>query len=184
MQRDVRQVLAVTDLEAFTCFLRLIAGRTGSELHLSRLGGDGGISHNTVRSWVSVLEASFLLFRLPAWHRNLRKRVVKAPKVHFFDSGLVCHLLGIHEPEQLRDDKGMEVDIILEEASRVVGTECKAGSTVVPDFFRELETLGRLLGSADPPPQTELRLVYGGSVRQRRQGIRVVPWSEMAELKW
>jgi len=218
VQRDVRQVLAVTDLEAFTSFLRLIAGRTGSELHLSRLGGDGGISHNTVRSWVSVLEASFLLFRLPAWHRNLRKRVVKAPKVHFFDSGMVCHLLGIHEPEQLRhhplrgavfeswvaseifklrahrglppeffhlrDDKGMEVDIILEEASRVVGTECKAGSTVVPDFFRGLETLGRLLGSADPPPQTELRLVYGGSVRQRRQGIRVVPWSEMAELKW
>lgn len=102
VQRDVRQVLHVSDLEAFTTFLRLAAGRTASELNLSSLGADAGISHPTVRAWLSVLETSFLAIRLPAWHRSFRKRVVKASKLHFLDSGLVCHLLGITEPRQLR----------------------------------------------------------------------------------
>lgn len=101
VQRDVRQVLQVTDLDAFTAFLRLAAGRTGQELNLSALGADAGVSHNTARSWISVLETSFVVFRLPAWVRNPRKRVVKAPKLHFVDSGLACNLLGIRTPEQL-----------------------------------------------------------------------------------
>lgn len=102
VQRDVRQLLAVNDLEAFTTFLRHCAGRTGQELNLSQMGADAGVSHNTARAWLSVLEASYICFRLPAWHRNLRKRLVKAPKLHFFDSGLVCHLLGIDRPDTLR----------------------------------------------------------------------------------
>jgi predicted AAA+ superfamily ATPase len=60
------------------------------------------VSHNTVRAWLSVLETSYIIHRLPAWHANIRKQVVKAPKLHFFDSGLVCYLLGIREKEQLR----------------------------------------------------------------------------------
>jgi hypothetical protein len=101
VQRDVRQVLEVTDLSAFTAFLRLTAGRTAQEQNLSGLGGDAGVSHNTARSWLSVLEAGFVLFTLAPWVRNLRKRVIKAPKLHFVDPGLVCHLLGIREPGQL-----------------------------------------------------------------------------------
>ncbi|MDX2056618.1 MAG: DUF4143 domain-containing protein [Gemmatimonadales bacterium] len=102
VQRDVRQLLNVTDLQAFTAFLRLCAGATASEVHLSRLGADAGVSHNTARAWLSVLEASHLVFRLPAWHPNLRKRVVRSSKLHFVDTGLVCHLLGIRAPEELR----------------------------------------------------------------------------------
>jgi hypothetical protein len=102
LERDVRQVLNVGDLSAFTTFLRLCAGRTAQELNLSALGGDAGVTHNTVRAWLSVLEASFICHRLPAWHPNVRKQLVKAPKLHFFDAGLVCHLLGITTPEQLR----------------------------------------------------------------------------------
>jgi hypothetical protein len=102
VQRDVRQVINVGDLHAFSGFLRLCAGRTAQELNLSTLGSDAGVSHNTVRTWLSVLETSYILHRLPAWHTNIRKQVVKAPKLHFFDSGLVCYLLGIREPEQLR----------------------------------------------------------------------------------
>lgn len=101
VQRDVRQVLNVGDLEAFTTFMRLCAGRCGQELNLSMLGGDAGVSHNTARSWLSVLEAGYICFRLPAWHRSVRKQMIKAPKLHFFDSGLLCNLLGIHEPTQL-----------------------------------------------------------------------------------
>ncbi len=102
VQRDVRQVVQVSDLQAFTGFLRLCAGRTAQEINLSKLGSDAGVSHNTARSWLSVLETSYIVHRLPAWHANLRKQMVKAPKLHFFDTGLVCYLLGIREPEQLR----------------------------------------------------------------------------------
>ncbi len=102
VQRDVRQVLNIIDLDAFTTFLGLAAGRTAQELHLSALSGDAGVSHPTVRSWISVLETSFVVFRTPRWLRNVRKRAVKAPKIHFVDSGLACHLLGIRSPDQLR----------------------------------------------------------------------------------
>ena len=102
VQRDVRQLLNVTDLSRFTTFLRLCASRTAQELHLSSLGSDAGVSHNTANAWLSVLEFSLLCHRLPAWHKNLKKQVVKAPKLHFVDRGLVCYLLGIKAPEQLR----------------------------------------------------------------------------------
>lgn len=102
VERDVRQVINVSDLQAFTGFLKLCAGRTSQEVNLSALGSDAGVSHNTARSWMSVLETSYIIYRLPAWHANIRKQIVKAPKLHFFDSGLVCYLLGIHEPAQLR----------------------------------------------------------------------------------
>lgn len=102
VQRDVREVLNVTDLEAFSTFVGLAAGRTATEVNLSRMGGDAGVRHNTARAWLSVLETSFLVFRAPAWHRNVKKQQVKAPKLHFLDSGLACYLLGIRTPEELR----------------------------------------------------------------------------------
>ncbi len=102
VQRDVRQVINVGDLQVFFGFLKLCAGRTAQEINLSALGSDAGLSHNTVRAWLSVLETSYIIHRLPAWHANIRKQVVKAPKLHFFDSGLVCYLLGIRRQEQLR----------------------------------------------------------------------------------
>lgn len=101
VQRDARQVINIGDLQAFSAFLRLCAGRTAQEINLSKLGGDAGVSHNTARSWISVLETSYIIHRLPAWHVNIRKQVVKAPKLHFFDSGLLCYLLGVREPQQL-----------------------------------------------------------------------------------
>jgi hypothetical protein len=102
IQRDVRQLLHVADLEAFSTFVHLAAGRTGTEVNLSGLGADAGVRHNTARSWLSVLETSFLITRIPAWRRNLRKQQIKAPKLHFLDSGLVCFLLGIRTSEELR----------------------------------------------------------------------------------
>ena len=101
IQRDVRQVLNIGDLLSFTTFLRLCAGSTGQELNLARLGADAGVSQPTAKAWLSVLESSFICFRLGPWHSNLRKRLVKAPKLHFYDSGLVCYLLGIRKAQQL-----------------------------------------------------------------------------------
>lgn len=102
VQRDVRQLLNVGDLRTFMNFLQLCAGSTANEVHLSRLGADTGISHNTARAWLSVLEATYLVFRVPGWHSNFRKQVVKSAKLHFVDTGIASYLLGIREPEQLR----------------------------------------------------------------------------------
>lgn len=102
VQRDVRQVMNVGDLLTFSSFLKLCAGRTAQEINLSSLGGDAGVSHNTAKSWLSILEASYIIHRIPAWHVNIRKQIVKAPKLHFLDTGLVCFLMQIREPGQLR----------------------------------------------------------------------------------
>lgn len=102
IERDVRQLAEIGNLEAFARFMALAAGRTAQQLNFSAIGGDTGVSHNTVRAWFSILEASFLVLRLPAWHGNPRKQLVKAPKLHFLDSGLACHLLGIRSADELR----------------------------------------------------------------------------------
>ena len=103
IERDVRTIINVGDLATFQRFLELCAGRTAQLLNLSALADDCGISQPSARAWLSILETSFITFRLPAFHANLRKRLVKMPKLHFYDTGLVCWLLGIRTPEQLRN---------------------------------------------------------------------------------
>ena len=102
IERDVRAISNIGDLVMFQRFVQLCAGRTGQLLNYSYLAGDCGISQPTAKAWLSVLETSFVAFRLPAYHANLRKRLVKMPKLYFHDTGLVCWLLGIREPGQLR----------------------------------------------------------------------------------
>lgn len=94
-------MLKVQDLDAFQRFVRLCAGRSGQILNLSSLATDCGITHNTARSWVSVLEASYILFLLQPHHANFNKRLIKSPKLYFLDTGLLCWLLGIQASEQL-----------------------------------------------------------------------------------
>jgi len=101
IERDVRQLLKVQDLEAFQRFLRLCAGRSGQILNLSSLATDSGITHNTARAWLSVLEASFVLFLLHPHHENFNKRLIKSPKLYFYDTGLLCWLLGVQSADQL-----------------------------------------------------------------------------------
>jgi predicted AAA+ superfamily ATPase len=101
VERDVRQLVNVGDLLAFQTFLRLCAGRVGQLLNLSSLGADAGVTHMTARAWLSVLEATFVAFRLPPLHRNLTKRLVKTPKLYFYDTGLLCWALGIRTADQL-----------------------------------------------------------------------------------
>ena len=101
VERDVRLLKNITDLDAFQRFLRLSAGRIGQVLNLSSLGDDCGISHNTARAWLSVLEASYIVFLLRPHHQNFSKRLIKSPKIYFYDPGLACSLLGLGSKEQL-----------------------------------------------------------------------------------
>lgn len=102
VERDVRQVLNVQDLSTFQRFLRLCAARTGQLLNISALAGETGISNHTARAWLSVLEASDVVFLLPPYHRNFGKRLVKSPKLYFVDTGLACWLLGVRNIETMR----------------------------------------------------------------------------------
>ena len=101
IERDVRSLANVGDLEAFTRFLALCAGRAAQLLNYSSLASDCGVSVDTARRWVSVLKASFILFLLTPHHLNFNKRLVKSPKLYFFDTGLLCQLLGIREAGQI-----------------------------------------------------------------------------------
>lgn len=102
IERDVRTVSNVGDLAAFQRFVELCAGRSSQLLNYTALAADAGVTQPTAKNWLSVLEASFIAFRLPAFSANLRKRLTRMPKLHLCDSGLLCWLLGIRSADQLR----------------------------------------------------------------------------------
>ena len=101
LERDVRQIINVKDLSKFETFLRLSAARTGQILNLSNLGNDCGINHNTASTWLSLLEASYIIFRIKPHYNNFSKRLIKAPKIYFYDTGLASYLLGIKNPSHM-----------------------------------------------------------------------------------
>lgn len=101
VERDLRQLINVQDLQSFHRFVKMCAARTGQILNLSTLAADCGITHNTAKAWLSVLEASYIVFLLPPHYRNFNKRITKSPKLYFYDTGLVCTLIGIRESKQI-----------------------------------------------------------------------------------
>lgn len=218
LERDVRQIVNVVDLGAFQTFLELAAGQVGQLTSFTRLGADAGITANTAKAWLSVLETGFLAFRLRPFHANLRSRAVKTPKLYFYDTGLACALLGISEPSQLRthplrgplfenwvisevlkarlhrgldarafflrDRKGFEIDLLLDLGERLIAVEAKSGQTVAGDFFANLERLGNELPAGLQRRSCSQRVVFGGTMPQRRREIDVVPWHQVKDLSW
>ncbi len=101
LERDIRQLVNISDMTIFQRFVQLCAGRCGQELNLSALANEGGISLPTVKSWLSLLEASYIIFRLQPHFQKFHKRLIKTPKLYFFDTGIVCALLGITSTQAL-----------------------------------------------------------------------------------
>ena len=104
IERDVRQLINIKDLGIFSKFLKLCAGRIGSLLEITSLANDVGVSTHTVREWLSVLEASFIIFRLHPYHENFSKRIIKTSKLYFTDLGLASYLLGLENTMQISRD--------------------------------------------------------------------------------
>lgn len=104
VERDVRRLINVRDLTRFETFIRLLAGRTGQLVNLSSLSNDVGVSSTTLSGWLSALEASFVVFRLPPYHANIGKRLVKTPKIYFHEPGLLAWLIQVETPEQMARD--------------------------------------------------------------------------------
>jgi predicted AAA+ superfamily ATPase len=101
IERDVRQIVNVKDIRIFQTFIRLAAGRIGSECNSSSLSNEVGVATNTITHWFSTLAASYIVYLLPPYYENIGKRLVKSPKVYFYDTGLACFLLGIETEQQL-----------------------------------------------------------------------------------
>jgi len=101
LERDVRSILNVKDITLFSNFLKICAGRIGQLFNSSSISNELGVDHKTVKRWLTLLEASFVLFRLQPWHVNFNKRLVKSPKIYFYDTGLACHLLGLKKQEEI-----------------------------------------------------------------------------------
>ena len=101
IQRDVRNLLDIKDLRSFQIFIKLCAGRIGQPLNLSSLANDCGISSPTAKAWLSILESSFVVFSLSPYYKNFSKRLIKSPKLYFYDTGLACHLLNMAEAQQV-----------------------------------------------------------------------------------
>jgi len=118
VERDLRQIIQVKDLLQFERFVQILAGRIAQILNMEEIGGEIGLSSHTVKAWISILEASFIIFRLPPFFENLGKRAIKSPKLYFTDTGLAAYLLGIQNEKQLIRDplrgKLFENAIVLE----------------------------------------------------------------------
>jgi predicted AAA+ superfamily ATPase len=139
VQRDLRQLAAVQDLHRFERFVRLCAGRTGQLLNLSNLGNDAGVSHATARAWVDLLQSSYIVHLLPPWFTNTGKRLVKAPKLYFYDVGLACWLLGLRKAEQVARDPlwgSLFENFVVMEAMK---DRLNAGETAEMYFYRDSE---------------------------------------------
>jgi predicted AAA+ superfamily ATPase len=207
VERDVRRLLNVQDLEIFQRFVRLCAGRSGQVLNLSSLAADCGISHNTAKAWIGVLEASYLLFRLRPHHQNFNKRVIKSPKIYFYDTGLLCWMLGIQGPDQLvthplrgaifetfvvselvktRLNRGQRADLYFfrDSGGHEVDVIAEVGDRLQPIEIKSGQTLNRdfFTGLERWMALAGNRavapaLVYGGKESLERKGIRVCGWN-------
>lgn len=212
VERDVRQMVNVQDLSAFQRFLRMCAARCGQLLNLSGLANDCGITHNTARSWLSVLEASFLVHLLAPHHRNFNKRLIKTPKLYFHDPGLAAWLLNIETPEQLAVHPMRGALFETWVISELLKARFNAARDSNLHFWRDrggheidvvVERADALVPVEIKSGQTVTRdffrglehwlalagsaagrpwLVYGGDERYRRSGVEVVPWKRIEDL--
>jgi predicted AAA+ superfamily ATPase len=204
VERDVRTISNIGDLDAFLRFLRLCAGRSGQLVNRSSLGADAGIDQTTVRRWISILQASYVVDTLSPHFENFSRRLVKSPKLYFTDTGLLCRLLGIRGPDDLRNHplRGpiFETFVVGEfrklylhhgqrpplyfwrdSNGREVDLVVDAGRRRIPIEIKSSETVsGDFLKGLD----TYLALsgdpwgalVYGGSESYRRRGHWIRPW--------
>ena len=139
VQRDLRQLAAVQDLQRFERFVRLCAGRTGQLLNLSSLGNDAGVTHSTARAWIDLLQSSYIVHLLPPWFANTGKRLVKASKLYFHDVGLACWLLGLRSAEQVARDPlwgSLFENFVIMEAMK---DRLNSGATAEMYFYRDSE---------------------------------------------
>ena len=210
VERDARRIGRIRNLDAFATFVRLCAGRVGQLVNLTALGADAGVTHATAGEWLSILVRSDIVFRLPPFRVNIKKRLTKTPKLYFHDVGLATYLNGIEDPRALVTSHmrgALFENLVVSEALKHRYNQVRRSNL---SFYRDstgrecdliYERPDRLAGieiksgttvasawfkpldtiAADVPRLTAKAVVYGGSEPQRRTAGDVVPWIAVAE---
>jgi predicted AAA+ superfamily ATPase len=207
IERDITELVNVHDSKQFRNFLGLCATRAGQLLNLNALANSCGISQPTAKAWLSVLESSYIVFLLQPYYNNFSKRIVKSPKLYFYDTGLLTHLLKIKSVKQdqkgmlfenliiseyykknqhlhldldlwfWRDSAGHEVDLLVQNDEMLNAIEIKCTETVLPKSFEGLDYFNRLA-------QKEVKsntLIYAGLESQQRSFAIVLSWNDLYE---
>lgn len=212
VERDVRQILNVGDLAIFRRFLEICAGRIGQLVNFSDIGNMIGVSYQTIRKWLSVLETSFIVYTLQPYHQNYNKRIVKTPKLYFYDTGLACALLNLRNVEDLNRHfaKGalFENFIITEilknqlnqnispknyfwnaSGSHEIDLLLDKGGRLLPIEIKSSRTIGNHffdgLNYFQPLSgalPTESYLIYGGDEVQKRSVAQVLGWKNLHDI--
>lgn len=211
VERDVRQLVQVENQSAFETFVRLLAGRVGQVVNFQSLSGDVGVDAKTLKRWLSVLEASYVVVHLQPYYRNFGKRLVKSPKVYFIDVGLAAYLLGITQASQvardplfgglfenmvvldllktrfnfqlhqdfyyIRDNSGIEVDLVLEQNRRLNLLEIKGAMTPDNSFGANMEKIKKCTDDVQ-----SCNVIYSGENWPLKGGGRFVNFADAARL--
>lgn len=213
IERDVRQLINVRDLSTFQRFVKMCAARTGQLLNLSSLASDCGISHNTAASWISVLEASYIIHLLRPHHRNFNKRLVKSPKLYFWDVGLAAWLLGIREVGQIafhaqrgalfetfvvaeflkaRFNRGLPSNLFFWRDSKGLEIDLviEEGETLTPVEIKSGQTIApdfldglKRWAALSGTEKHPVWLVYGGDKEMIRGLATILPWNDFRRFQ-
>ena len=210
IERDVRQVKNILNLGLFQRFIQLLAGRVGQLFNQQSLGVELGVDNKTVNAWLTVLETSFIAYRLQPYYQNFSKRIVKTPKVYFYDTGLAAYLLGIRSEDDLRVHfaRGLLFENLMineltknwlnrgqrppfyfwsDQSNHEIDLLIDRGTSLTAVEIKSSKTIQpdffRGLQYFDSlAPKADLTLLYGGDHPQQRTGIRVLTINELAEL--
>lgn len=212
VERDVKQLRNIDNTLLFNRFIQLCAGRIGQQLNVSSLSVECGVEMKTVNSWLSILQSSYVLFLLPPHHKNFNKRVVKMPKLYFYDTGLACSLLGIRQENELanshfrgnlfenfallelmkkkfntgsptqlyfwRDNKGLEIDVLLDNGKDLIAIEIKAAQTYQENFLKPIHKWNSF------SQQEKGTLLYDGTLEfNSKEGYVVKNWRGVEKMK-
>lgn len=212
LEREVRLIKNVTDIATFQRFLKMCAGRTGQLLNLSSLANDCGITHNTAKAWIGVLEASFIVHTLNPYHRNFSKRLVKMPKLYFYDTALVCSLAGVRRVQELKThslrgslfETAVISELIKQRRNRGIlfplyfwrdktGNEIdcvlEKGERLIPLEIKSGRTVAEdffkginYWDKVARPRQMSSYLIYAGEQDQQRRKLDVLGWKKLASF--
>lgn len=207
VERDVRDIKQITSLSDFQKFMRLCAARIGQLLNMSALANEAGLSLATVKSWISLLEASYVIFLVQPHHQNFNKRIVKMPKLYFYDTGLACHLLRLTNADDVYNhylrgnlfESLVMADLMKKRYHRALPpnayfwrdktgheVDCllEEGGKVIPIEIKSSATISSDMVSGlikwtslAGIPLDQGIVIYGGDQEQKRNIGRFLPWS-------
>jgi predicted AAA+ superfamily ATPase len=212
IERDVRILFTINELSQFQLFIKLCAGRVGRLLNLTSLGNECGVSHNTAKSWISILQASYIIFLLQPHYKNFSKRLVKTPKLYFYDVGLAAYLNEIKNPRHISNhplrgelfENFVIADLLKQRYNRGfrnnfyffrdnTGNEVDLlideGQRLYPVEIKSGKTIANdffkglfYYRRLNQENDLESFLIYGGDKLQKRSDAHVYPYSKLAQL--